>query len=280
MITWREETPDNTDAYPVWHGEDADGNHLVSVSQDQTTGRYVASADGELIASSSESHVTRLLAEKQLDPCVCVTEALQFGREEPLPCRQCGRGQQRNEEEMAKAKKTEAKPDNGDSKNTRTVQSTRSLRCPLTSEEILERADRAAHLLVDIDAKEADLDSAKKQAKADIERLEAEHRALSGQIRDRAEYRNVVCDELHDYRTWKVTITRRDTGEVVDERAMTLAERESAQEALPLESDEAKDAVDALCQTLEEAGATMSVTTGDEQPKGRRGRKPKGEEAR
>ena len=169
---------------------------------------------------------------------------------------------------MARAKKTEpeTKPENGESQNTRIVQSTRSLRCALTQEEILERADRASHLLVDKQAKEADIDAAKKQAKADIDRLEAECIALMGQVRDKAAYRQVVCDELHDYRTWKVTITRRDTGEVVDTRAMTLAERESAQEPLPLEDGEGEavsefDLPGALDDTCDRAAEQAKART-------------------
>ena len=122
---------------------------------------------------------------------------------------------------------------------------TRQLRCELGRDDILEKADRASHLLADRDRRQDEIDNAKKQAKADIERLEAEHRQLNVQIRDRAEYRSVDCDETRNYHTWTVTVTRKDTGEVVDERAMSLDERRTAQTELDLgRSDDSGDATD------------------------------------
>ena len=147
---------------------------------------------------------------------------------------------------------------------TRIVQTTRSCRCPLTQDELLERSDRAAHLILEADTKQASLDNAKKQAKADLDRIDAEHRALSGHIRDRAEYRDVVCTETHDYRTWKITISRRDTGEVEDTRAMTLAERGAAQEELDLyDREQDDDRADIGATTITSVGQTGGITAGE-----------------
>jgi len=135
-----------------------------------------------------------------------------------------------------------SKKTNGEDTHTKTVQTTRNVRCTLTDAEVLERADRASHIILEIDAKQASIDNAKKQAKADIDALEAEHRAMMGHVRDKAEYRDVPCDAVFDFRDYTVTISRRDTGEVLDRRAMTIAEREEAQERLELEAAADNDA--------------------------------------
>jgi len=167
-----------------------------------------------------------------------------------------------------------------DDSSLETRPTTRTLRCELSRDDLLAKADRAAHIVAEHDRRQAELDNAKKQAKAEIDRLEAEYRSLSVQIRDRAEYRKVDCDETRNYRTWSIVVTRKDTGESVDERAMTLDERRAAQTELPLDNDgdddpETQDDVDDA--TLHEAatadGAESPSEPQPEPAKPRRGRK-------
>ena len=142
-------------------------------------------------------------------------------------------------------KKNGGKPAEREPKTERFPQ---TLRCELKPDEIAKKADRAAHLVAEHETKQADLDTAKRQAKAELDRIEAEWKALSGQVRDKAEYRSIECEKLYDFKRWGVTITRLDTGEVVTERPMTSAEKEAAQEALPLPDgaeDEGGESVEA-----------------------------------
>jgi len=100
----------------------------------------------------------------------------------------------------------------------------RNLRVKLTALEVAERADRAAHLVEDIAAKELTMKAAAKHAKARIEEVAAELRRTSTEVRDHATYRDIECERQYHYRMRLVCEVRKDTGEVVDERPMTERE--------------------------------------------------------
>lgn len=101
---------------------------------------------------------------------------------------------------------------------------TRSLRCDLKADEIAERADRAATLIAERDAKDEEQRAAAKHAKSVIETIDAEIRSLSNQVRTKATYRDVPCERVKDLRLKKIIEKRCDTGEVLFERALTEAE--------------------------------------------------------
>jgi hypothetical protein len=147
----------------------------------------------------------------------------------------------RIEQELNKPKRRgrgkKQQPDNG-AGCIKVEHTQKRLRCPLTDAEVLERADRAAHLVEDAEAREQEFDAAKKQAKAEIDRINAEHRALSAQVRDRAEYRVIDCEVRLDFKTNMVTTLRLDSGEVESERAMTIIERQQAQEELQFKAEQ------------------------------------------
>ena len=103
----------------------------------------------------------------------------------------------------------------------------RHLRCSLSDEEVAERADRAAHLLSQRDGLEEEMKSEAKSRKAVIERVEAEMRQASTEVRDHATYRDVDCVEVRDFKRGSVYVERLDTGECFDERAMTAEERQA-----------------------------------------------------
>lgn len=102
----------------------------------------------------------------------------------------------------------------------------RELRVQLKTEEIAERADRAAQLLAERDSKEEEQKAAAKHAKSVIESMEAELRRLSNEVRTKATYREVQCERRYDYRLGKIFEIRKDTDEVLFERPMTDAERQ------------------------------------------------------
>jgi len=123
---------------------------------------------------------------------------------------------------MAKKKKEDEKE-----KSRRKVEAFRQqLRVTLTTEEVASRADRAAHVLAERDQKEEEAKAAQKHLKSIIDNMEAEMRRLSNEVRDHATYQLVDCERVYDYETGRVSEIRKDTGESVNERAMTLEERQ------------------------------------------------------
>ena len=102
----------------------------------------------------------------------------------------------------------------------------RDLRVILTTTEVAERADRAAHLIAQRDSRADMAKAAAKHAKSEIDELEATIRRLSGEVRDKACYQATACARTFDYQAGKVIETRKDTGEVISERAMTPEERQ------------------------------------------------------
>jgi hypothetical protein len=122
---------------------------------------------------------------------------------------------------------------------TRVEEFQRSCRVELTAKEVADRADRASHLVAEIDAKDADRKAAAKSAASQIEELEAELRRISNEVRDKATYRLVDCERKYDYRVGTVTELRTDTREILHMAPMTDAER---QLRLGLESPESPTA--------------------------------------
>lgn len=102
----------------------------------------------------------------------------------------------------------------------------RQLRVALTEKELADRADRASHVLAEIDDKDAARKAAAKAAASQIEELEAELRRLSSEVRDKATYRLVDCERRYDYRAGSVSEERTDTREVLRMAPMTDAERQ------------------------------------------------------
>lgn len=95
------------------------------------------------------------------------------------------------------------------------------LLCPLTPGEIAERADRAAHLLSERDALEAQAKEALRAAKAQIGKLDGEHRRLSSEVREKVTARQVRCERRFYYEKNLVIDVRLDTGEEMHRREMT-----------------------------------------------------------
>lgn len=102
----------------------------------------------------------------------------------------------------------------------------KELRIQLSAEEFGQRAERAAHLIGEIEQKEDDRKAANTAAKSRIEELQAELKRVSGEVRDKAKYGIVDCERRFIFRTGRVQEVRKDTGAVLDEWAMTADERQ------------------------------------------------------
>lgn len=96
----------------------------------------------------------------------------------------------------------------------------------LMDSEIRERGQRLA-------AKQGELEShvaREKQVKAELKSqktaIEAEIQRLSGVIRDGTELRDVECDHIADFRKGTVRVIRKDTEQLVTERALSDSERQ------------------------------------------------------
>jgi hypothetical protein len=116
---------------------------------------------------------------------------------------------------------------------------TRPLKVPLKPDELSSRADRAAHLIGQLDQKEEERKAANTAAKAQIAELDAELRRISGEIRDKHTFETVDCERRYEYRTGRVYEVRLDTNETLHEKPMSLEERQ-----LELGIDEALDDAD------------------------------------
>ena len=117
-----------------------------------------------------------------------------------------------------------------------TKQQTEFLRCNLTEREIAVAADDLAKFLDDGSALETQLISVKADFKAKLERCEADIKIKQRLVRDKCEYRDIECDVEYNYSTLTVKITRKDTKEIVEDRKMTLGEK---QMTMDFDKDEA-----------------------------------------
>lgn len=153
---------------------------------------------------------------------------------------------------------------------------TRNLRVVLKSEEVVERAKRAAFILGEMQQKESERDAAKKQADAQIEELSSEMHRLSLEVRDGAAYRDVPCTRHYVYRVGIVEERRTDTHELLNERPMT--EREKQLE-LELKAPNGKKDGAAQAKTLSDQVAKDETDKAAPLPteKKRKPRKPKAE---
>lgn len=102
---------------------------------------------------------------------------------------------------------------------------------------------------------ENDFDSVKKQYQTDLKRAEAEISSIAERLNTGWEMRRVECVETKDWRTGTITLVRKDTGEIVEERAMTGEERQAE---LALKDKES-------CPTENKAETTDEKPSADEQ---------------
>ncbi len=134
-----------------------------------------------------------------------------------------------------------------------------NLKCILTKDEVADRADRAAGLLQDRDAKEEDQKARAKAAKAEIDAVEAELRRVSNEVRTKATYQDVQCERRYVYDKSKVQEWRLDTGEMISERDMNEAEK---QRELPFDDDGKGGAAGGITDLDDEFGGPSDDSSG------------------
>ncbi len=107
-----------------------------------------------------------------------------------------------------------------------TKQQSEYLKCMLTTEEVAMAANDLAKLLDDEKALETQLISIKADFKAKLEKCQADINVKQRLVRDKYEYCPVECDVEYNYTTLTVKLTRKDLNIMVEERKMTLGEKQ------------------------------------------------------
>lgn len=100
----------------------------------------------------------------------------------------------------------------------------RFVKYTFNEDEIKDLGSNLAKAFSDHTEAEARLKSVSTQIKSEITALEGMMGSMAEKIRSGYEHRDVECKREFDYRLGTVTITRIDTGEVVEERPMDSEE--------------------------------------------------------
>lgn len=100
----------------------------------------------------------------------------------------------------------------------------KAVSCPLTDAEIADAAQELVKARDEIAEKKKELADFKAEHKEEVSLIEARESQFAGMVRDKVAIRDLECEEVYDYQKEQYTATRKDTGEVVEDRAMTPAE--------------------------------------------------------
>jgi len=100
----------------------------------------------------------------------------------------------------------------------------RELKIPLRDDELLAKADQLAHVLADVARLEGDKKSYISQNKASMDTAAGEASSLGKQIAEKAEWRKIECIEERDFVEKKRRVINPVTGEIIEERTMTVEE--------------------------------------------------------
>lgn len=161
------------------------------------------------------------------------------------------------------------------------------LPCLLTEKELSEQGQLLAAVLAEVEDIEAEKKSAMEVFKGRIEKVDARAHELAAIIRAKSVKRAVECHEFKIYELGLVRAIRVDTGEQLNERAMTSNERQRELElpdVAPSDESEEADAGEQLDLSDVEDGESITdpeallreAEKGHEEPakaKGKRGRK-------
>lgn len=104
---------------------------------------------------------------------------------------------------------------------------TQNLRVELAVPELLEYADKLAHAVADKQRIENAKASANSQFKSQIDEIAGRVGYLQQVVANKAEYRDVECEECYRYESGEVRIYRCDTMELVSSRLMTEDEKQA-----------------------------------------------------
>lgn len=98
------------------------------------------------------------------------------------------------------------------------------LKCVLNDEEIREKGQSLARAEQEREQNEAAKKAANEQFKSVDSALFSTIKSLTTEINNKCEYRYVEISEMPDYERNVMEIMRRDTGEKIDQRALTVDE--------------------------------------------------------
>lgn len=103
-----------------------------------------------------------------------------------------------------------------------------NLAVALSTKELAERSDRAAHVMADRDQARLAFAEEKKATRTRINQMGLEIRSLLAEVREKVTYREVACERRFIYAEKIVRDVRLDTGDTLTERPMS--EQESQRE--------------------------------------------------
>jgi hypothetical protein len=102
----------------------------------------------------------------------------------------------------------------------------RLVTCPLTEEEQREKGHLLAACCVQQTEIEKEKSDVMKQFKERLDAVALDIAKHTKALRNGTEVRQITVQELYDYHDGTVTITRKDTGELIEKRDMTADERQ------------------------------------------------------
>lgn len=97
---------------------------------------------------------------------------------------------------------------------------TRYLRVDFTPEEVIAMRGKISQNLQEAARQKDALQAIKKQMQGQIDLLEQETLLLADKSNSGYEMRNIACDMKSDWDKKRIVVTRKDTGEIVEDRAM------------------------------------------------------------
>ena len=103
---------------------------------------------------------------------------------------------------------------------------TRILRVGFDGKETVQLAEQMANAYRNLNRTQDELASVTAQYKSKIKQIEAGIATVAEKLNTKWEMRSIECVERWDYITGNIEIFRNDTGEKIDERAMTGEERQ------------------------------------------------------
>ncbi len=98
------------------------------------------------------------------------------------------------------------------------------LKCDFSQEELLEISRDMTQKMYAREIKQGELDSIKKQYNGEISTLDEEIKTKQRHVHDGYEFRAIPCQVERNYNTKTYTLTRLDSGEVVESRPLRLSE--------------------------------------------------------
>ena len=123
---------------------------------------------------------------------------------------------------MTKKHQNDADPN--PSRETKTI--VRSLRHDFSKEELLELMEQMATYHDEQAQVESNLKATTATLKAEVAAAGAKLAVVAAKIKARHEYRNPECVEVKDFAEGSFSVVRKDTGEIVEFRDLSISERQ------------------------------------------------------